>query len=45
MKQYGRIQFKSKTHGFAVVEVNESSIKVKLIDSSGKTLYENEITS
>lgn len=45
MKQYGRAQFKSKTHGFAVIEVNEHRIEVKLIDSSGKTLYENEITS
>lgn len=45
MKQYGRSQFKSKTHGFAVIEVNEHRIEVKLIDSGGKTLYEDEITS
>lgn len=45
MKQYGRSQFKSKTHGFAVIEVNEHRIGVKLVNSSGKTLYENQITS
>ncbi len=45
MKQYGRSQFKSRTHGFAVIEVNEHRIDVKLVDSSGKALYENEITS
>ena len=45
MRQSGRIQFKSKAHGFAVVDVNERRVEVKLVDSSGKTLYENEITS
>lgn len=44
MKQSERSQFTSKTHGFAVIDVNEHHIEVNLIDSGGKTLYADRIT-
>jgi hypothetical protein len=43
LRQYERSVFASRSNGFTVLEADQSRLVVKLVDVSGKTLFENTI--
>jgi hypothetical protein len=43
LRPYERSIFASRSNGFAVLDANDDTLTVSLVDGTGKTLYEHAI--